>query len=158
MSKLEQKRIREAHDNDVRDRIPRVQQTHRRLQSAIQTFNADPWPTSIFPSLAFNKNLIESNTSRLRHSFRICEAFAVDMGRKTENLNFLDHRFLELHDTIMASQEPVVAEIPKELDFNKRYVDDQPYTVDGNEAPKYEVKVKRETYRLSISGIACMEL
>lgn len=148
MSKLEQMRIREAHDNDVRDRIPRVQQAHRRLQSAIQTFNADPWPTPIFPSLVFNKNLIESNTSRLRHSFRICEAFAVDMGRKTENLNFLDHRFLGAHDTIMASQEPVVAE-PKEVDFNKQYVDDQPYTVIDLDAPdtvitntKYEVTPK----------------
>ena len=148
MSKPERKRTREAHDNYVRDRIPTVQQAHRRLQSAIQTFNADPWPTPIFPSLGFNKNLIEPNTSRLTQSFRICEAFAVDMGRKTENLNFLDHRILELHDTIMASQEPAVAE-PKEVDFTKQYVDDQPYTGIDLDAPdtvititKYEVTPK----------------
>lgn len=30
--------------------------------------------------------------------------------------------------------------------------------MDGNEAPKYEVKVKRETYRLSICGITCVDL
>ncbi|MCJ1423012.1 hypothetical protein MMC29_000893 [Sticta canariensis] len=148
MSKLEQKRTREAHDNYVRDRIPTVQQAHRRLQSAIQTFNADPWPTPIFPSLGFNKNLIEPNNSRLRRCFRICEAFAVDMGRKTVTLNSLDHRFLELHDTIMASQEPVVAE-PKEVDFTKQYVDDEQYTGIDLDAPdtvititKYEVTPK----------------
>lgn len=122
MSRPEQKRTREARYNDFRDRIPTVQQAHRRLQSVLKTFN-----TPIVPSPVLNKNLIGPNTSRLRHSFRICEAFSVDMGRKTENLDFLDHHILELQDTITASQEPVVAE-PEEVDFTKQYINDQPYT------------------------------
>lgn len=128
MSTPGKRRAREARDEELRYRMPMVQQSGRRLQSALEIFDTNPWPTPIVPSQV-HKELIESNILYLRRSLRNCELFAVDMARTTENLEFLDHRVLEFYEeieTMAAKQEPFVAE-PEE-DFSAEYFEDHPYT------------------------------
>lgn len=127
MSTPGERLAREARDEELRYGMPMVQQSSRRLQSALEIFDADPWPTPVVPPQV-HKDLVKSNTHHLRHSLRNCEIFAVDMARKTENLEFLDHRVLEFYDEIeimAAKEEPSVAE--PENDFSARYFEDQPY-------------------------------
>lgn len=130
MSTLEKERVREARGKHLRDRMPRVQQSSRRLQSALEILDTDPWPTPIVP-FQVHKDLIKSNTVRLRNALRHCEFFAVDMARKTEKLDFLDDRVLDFHQeklkTLAAKQEQSVAE-PEEVDFAKKFFEDHPYT------------------------------
>lgn len=130
MTTLEKKRVREARDKHLRDRMPRVQQSSRRLQSALEILDTDPWPTPIVP-FQVHKDLVKSNTVHLRNALRLCEVFAVDMARKTEKLDFLDDRVLEFHqekpETMAAKQEQSVAE-PEEVDPATKYFEDQPYT------------------------------
>lgn len=130
MSRLERQRDRDARDQILRDRMPRVLAASRRLQSALELFDEDPWPTPIVPVQA-PKDVAESNTSHLRDSLRICELFAVDMARKTESMDFLDHRVLEFYEkeleTVVAKQEPFVAE-PGVVDVTKKYFKGKRYT------------------------------
>ncbi|MCJ1466271.1 hypothetical protein MMC07_004890 [Pseudocyphellaria aurata] len=88
---------REARNRNLRDRMPMVQQASRRLQSALEIFDSDPWPTPIVP-LQAHRDLVESNTSRLRDCMGMFETLAVDMARKTEDLEFLDHRALDFSE------------------------------------------------------------
>lgn len=77
--------------------MPLVQQASRRLQSALEIFDSEPWPTPAVP-LQAHRDLAKSNASHLRDCLRIFETLAVDMARKTENFEFLDHRALEFSE------------------------------------------------------------
>lgn len=102
------RRARESYDKHLSGHMPVVQQASRRLQSALEIFDADPWPTPIIPSQRHD-DLVKSNTFHLRHFLRIYKVFAADMARKTENLDFLDHRALEFYEETekMAAKQEV---------------------------------------------------
>lgn len=107
----------ESFDKHLRGHMPNVQQASRRLQSALEIFDADPWPTPIVPSQG-DDDLVKSNTFYLSHFLRIHKVFAADMARKTENLDFLDHRVLEFYEEteIMAAKQEIFDIEPEDAD------------------------------------------
>ena len=137
MATLEKEGVREARNQDLGDRMPRVLEASRRLQSALEICGEDPWPAPFVP-VQIHKELVVSNTLHLRNSLRTCELFAVDMDRETEKLDFLDDHILLYYkdelETKTAKQEQSVAE-PEEADCSTKCFEGKSYTYIGLNTP-----------------------
>lgn len=119
----EKKKVKEARNKHLEEDMPKAQEASRRLQRALEIFDDEPWP---IPSSApqISKNLSKSNAFNLRSTLNICENFAVDMNRKSEDRAFLDDTILKLYDE--KHLDTAKPEEVEEVDINEAYPIDQP--------------------------------
>lgn len=92
----------EARKKHLEEKMPVVQAAARRLQSALEIYDADPWPNPPISSISKSGIcLVKMNGVRVRAALRMCENFAVDKNRYSENADFIDERISHLRNEKM---------------------------------------------------------
>lgn len=116
---VDKKLVFELRDKRVQDHMARTQGAGRLLQRALGIFDNEPWPHPP-TSRQVPDFILQAKANEIRSALIVCGEFAVEMDRKSENLQFADRSILAFYD----KKHEVEAKL-KKVEISKKHAEDQ---------------------------------